>query len=293
MHFDKEGSSRFAFEASQTWLQPTQDETEDLATPGYRNYLIFTDESGIDKSPYYAFGSLWLPYERRGDFVALIRDLRTKHNFTHEIKWTNCKRESEAFYLALVEEFFKREWLMFHCLVVRKTYIDSSKHKDPDEALQKHFAMLIKKKVEYFSKGYVDKAYHVRVDPLPVRYKKADEAAKKILDSTFKKELGITPIKTLITRDSKQSPGIQLADALLGATLFDWQGQGSAPHKRNVARSIAAHLGWTDTKADTRPEASKFNIWSFHDPTGGLPRTIETRSVQLKYPMFWRRRADR
>ena len=46
-------------------------------------------------------------------------------------------------------------------------------------------------KVKFFSSGARNKAYHVRVDPLPSRYDKADEAALKILGATLKKELGV------------------------------------------------------------------------------------------------------
>ena len=80
-----------------------------------------------------------------------------------------------AFYLALLDEFFRRNWLMFHCLIVRKGFVDMKFHKDMDEARRKHFAMLVKKKVQYFCGTGNDKAYHFRIDPFPSRYKKADE----------------------------------------------------------------------------------------------------------------------
>lgn len=35
--------------------------------PKHKNYLIYCDESGIDGQNYYGFGSLWMPWERRGD----------------------------------------------------------------------------------------------------------------------------------------------------------------------------------------------------------------------------------
>ena len=88
--------------------------------PGHRNYLVYCDESGVNGTRYYGFGSLWMPWERRGDFQALIADLRREHGYLDEIKWTHVNKRSEKFYLALVEEFFRRTWLMFHCVIVRK-----------------------------------------------------------------------------------------------------------------------------------------------------------------------------
>ncbi len=48
---------------------------------------VACDESGVDGLQYYGFGSLWMKYQRRGDFVRIIRELRGKHNYLNEIKW--------------------------------------------------------------------------------------------------------------------------------------------------------------------------------------------------------------
>ena len=267
------------------------DPPDDVPLPGHRNYLVFCDESGTGGGVYYGFGSLWLPWERRGDFTGLVAELRDEHRYRDEIKWTNVNRWSEAFYVALVEEFFRRTWLMFHCLVVRKGYIDKGQHKDFDEARRKHFGLLIKAKIKFFSGTAKDKAYHVRVDPLPSRYRKADEAAHKIVASTLMKELGVAPLKTLFTRDSKKTLGIQIADLLLGATMSEWQAEVTAAAKLHVRRTIVEHLGWDDLKADTHLREWKFNIWYFFDPAAGLRREVATRAVHLKVPMPpWRGR---
>ncbi len=258
---------------------------DDAAVPGHRNYLVFCDESGIDGQRYYGFGSLWMPHERRGDFAALISDLRARHRYTDEIKWTNVTRRSEALCRELIDAFFRAKWLMFHALIVRRGYSKKASHKSFDEEKRKRFAMLVAAKVKFFSGGDTTKAYHVRVDPLPSRYDKADEAAFKIAGAQLKKALGISPLKTLHTRDSKETPGIQLADLLLGATLADWQEVATAPHKLRVRRHVAAQLGWGDLRADTHLREWKFNIWNFHDPTSGIPREVTSRLVTLTHPM--------
>ena len=261
----------------------SSDDTDTV--PGHRNFLVFCDESGIDGQRYYGFGSLWMPHERRGDFAALVSELRARHRYTDEIKWTNVTRRSEALCIELIDAFFRAKWLMFHALVVRRGYSRRDDHKSFDEEKRKRFAMLVTTKIKFFSAGDRTKAYHVRVDPLPSRYAKADEAAFKIAGATLKKELGISPLKTLHTRDSKQTPGIQLADLLLGAALADWQQTATAPHKLRVGRHIAAQLGWDDLRADTHLREWKFNLWNFHDPTAGIPREVMSRPVHLKHPM--------
>ena len=254
--------------------------------PGYRNYLICCDESGVHGAVYYGFGSLWMPSERRGDFYALVSQLREKNGYANEIKWTNVGRYSEPFYIDLIDTFFGRSWLMFHALIVRRGYTDKSFHKDFDEEKRKRFAMLIKAKIAHFCAGDSQKRYHVWVDPLPSRYRKADEAAFKIVGSQLKNDLrGLKPLQTLVTRRAKEVPGIQLADFLLGATLADWQDEARSACKLRVRRHLADHLGWSDMKSDTRPEVWKFNIWYFFDPSADDRREIPTRDVNFKLPI--------
>ncbi|MGE0322207.1 MAG: DUF3800 domain-containing protein [Polyangiaceae bacterium] len=261
------------------------DPADESPLPDHKNYLVYCDESGVGGQRYYGFGSLWMPWERRGDFSGLVKNLREKHGNSDEIKWNKVTRRSQAFYEELAAEFFKRSWLMFHCLIVRRGYVERKHHKDMDQALRKHFAMLIKSKVKYFSAGDAKKAYHIRVDPLPSRYGKADEAAHKIINNTLKKELGLAAVSSLFTRDSKATPGIMVADVLLGAVMAAWQGDVTAGPKLALMEAIADHLGWGDLKADTRHSEWKFNIWYFHDPSKNAAREAKTRGVKLKVPM--------
>src|SRR6266511_2750683 len=66
---------------------PPDGESESARVPGYRNYLVYCDDSGLHGSTHYAFGSLWMPWERRGDFYELIRELRHRHRMFDEFKW--------------------------------------------------------------------------------------------------------------------------------------------------------------------------------------------------------------
>lgn len=84
---------------------------EDSPVPGHRNYLVYCDESGIDGQVYYGFGSLWLPWERRGDLTGLIKRLRDAYGCHDEIKWTKVTRRTLPFYKELVTEFFTRTWV--------------------------------------------------------------------------------------------------------------------------------------------------------------------------------------
>ncbi|MDG2784024.1 DUF3800 domain-containing protein [Vibrio parahaemolyticus] len=95
---------------------------------------------------------------------------------------------------------------------------------------------------------------------------------------------GEVPIRSVVTKDSKESEHIQIADFLLGAVMSAFQGKASSPAKLKVAENIASYLGWDTLLHDTEPHERKFNIWYFHDPTKG-PREVETKEVKLKYPL--------
>ncbi|MBY5922012.1 DUF3800 domain-containing protein [Ferrimonas balearica] len=250
---------------------------------------VACDESGVDGQAYYGFGSLWMKYQRRGDFARLIRELREQHNYDSEIKWKKAHKKHYAnFYEDLIDMFFKHQWLAFHCIVVRKGVVDKKYHGgDYDLAMRKHFTKLIQTKINAINRAHPsrDCEFRIEVDPLPSRYKKADEAFHKIANSMLKNEFnGNVPIRAVVTKDSKESEQIQIADFLLGSVMSAFQGKASSPAKLKVASNVASHLGWESLRHDTRPNERKFNIWYFHDPTKG-PREIQTKDVRLKYPL--------
>lgn len=250
---------------------------------------VACDESGIDGQVYYGFGSLWMKYQRRGDFIRIVRELREKHNYHSEIKWQKAHKKFYAnFYSELVEMFFKHPWLAFHCIIVRKGVVDKKFHNgDYDLAMRKHFTSLIASKIKAVKKAHANRdcEFRVEVDPLPSRYAKADEAFHKIANSVLKKEFGGEAlIKSVVTKDSKDSEHIQIADFLLGAVMSAYQGKASSPAKLAVANNIASYLSWDSLQHDTWGTERKFNIWYFHDKRNAQ-REIETKAVVLKYPL--------
>lgn len=250
---------------------------------------IACDESGVDGQVYYGFGSLWMKYQRRGDFARIIRELRQKHKYDYEIKWQRAHRPKyQDFYRELTDIFFKHAWLAFHCIVVRKGMVDKAFHDgDYDLAMRKHFTKFISTKIKAVSSAHPhrDCEFRVEVDPLPSRYKKADEAFQKIANNGLKRELGDQSlIKTVVTKDSKDSEQIQLADFLLGAVMSSFQGKSTSLNKKKMAEFIASYLGWQSLDHDTWHIERKFNIWYFYDKRT-QQREVETMNVELKYPL--------
>lgn len=244
-----------------------------------RKFHIYCDESGFHGTKLSGFGSLWLVHERRGDFVAAMRQLAVDHFPPSEVKWQKVKKKTEPFFLALVDEFFKRNWLMFHAFIFSKEEIDLDLHDgDWDLARRKHFTLMLANKIKRFAAP--GKKYLIRVDPIHSRYAKADECAEVILKNILEREPHLRQqgvIESLLTVDSRTSAGIQLSDFLLGAVMAARHGVVSSASKRVIIDRICEHLGWDDLGYDTMPNAKKFNVWRFWDPTSGTPRPEVTK----------------
>lgn len=262
----------------------SDDDSQEDQVPGYRNYIIYTDESGMDRATYYGFGTLWIPWERRGDLAGELAALRRKHRLDDELKWSKISARSAPFAADVVRWFFKHPWLMFHCVLVPKAEVDWSLHKGRDVAQRKHFSMLLKNKIAYFARAG-GRVYRLRVDPLPWRYPKSGEIVHKVVNAQLKQELGEAAIHDVITCESKRTAGIQVADLLLGAVLAAWQDRVEAVPKLGLMRLVAEHLGWDNLRHDTARKEWKFNIWHFHDPQSEAPRRAATKEVRLKNPL--------
>ena len=94
----------------------------------------------------------------------------------------------------------------------------------------------------------------------------------------------VRPVDKVMTRDSRDTPSIQLCDFLLGAVMDAWQEAATSREKLRLQKLIALHLGWPDLRADTTPRERKFNIWYCYDERRG-EREPETREVRVVYPL--------
>lgn len=108
--------------------------------------------------------------------------------------------------------------------------------------------------------------YHIRVDPLPWRYDRADEVVHKIVNAQLKRALGGRLIHDIIACDSTRTIGVQVADLLLGAVIATWQQDVEADPKLRTMQWIAEHLGWDDLQHDTFQGEWKFKVWHFFAP---------------------------
>jgi len=264
--------------------RPAHELVEADPPAGVLRWLVSCDESGVHGARYYGFGTLWMPWQRRGDFAAVIDALRAKHSFTHEFKWSEIRPRFVPFYRDVVETFFRTQWLSFHSLVVERAIVTQ---KDIDLARRIHFTKLLTNKIQRCLRAHRDREqmFRIWVDPIHSRYAKADEAVEVIANNVLARVFGkARPVDKVLTHDSKDTPSIMLCDVLLGAAMDGWQQKAESAAKQGLATWIARHLGWDDLRSDTQVRERKFNVWTFYDPTRG-PRKVATRPVRLLYPL--------
>jgi hypothetical protein len=265
---------------------------DDDPPPGVKRWLISCDETGLHGARYYGFGSVWMAWQRRGDFHDWLREIRATHPEykNREFKWEHVNRYTLSTYRDLVELFFRRAPLSFHCLLVEKAVIDKALHDgDYDLARRKFLTKLITCKIRNALRARPDReqTFRIWVDPIASRYPKADEVVEIVSNHVLRK---VAPNRSspvvdgVIEHDSKETPGIQLCDVLLGAVAATWQKENLAGAKLELQQLIAHHLGWEDLRSDTRPAERKFNIWMFYDPLR-QSRRVATREVALRYPV--------
>jgi hypothetical protein len=178
--------------------------------------------------------------------------------------------------------------MAFHCLVVSRDSVNKQEfhNNDWDLARRKHYTMLLTSKMRKALNRFPDREHEFRVyvDPIASRYDKADETMEVITNNILNKRIpGTSSVTSVVTRESWETPAIQLCDLLLGAVMETWQKRASNPTKINIRKCMAYHLGWDDLDSDTMPTERKFNIWYFFDPVREM-RRVTTRKVKLIYP---------
>jgi hypothetical protein len=267
--------------------------------PGVTRWLISCDDTGLHGSPYFGFGTLWMAWQRRGDFQEWIREIRAAHpEHQHsEFKWQHVNKRTLATYKDLASLFFKRAPLAFHCLLVKKADVDKTLHGgDMDLARRKFMTKLITCKVEHLLRAHPERQQTFRVwaDPINSRYPKAAEVVEIVANNVIagsQKKPCLEPVMDgVLEHDSKDTPSIQLCDVLLGAAAAPWQQECSSDAKLELQKFIAGHLGWNDLHADTFRTERKWNAWVFFDPTKQRRRAA-SRAVILKYPLPSKSRA--
>lgn len=257
-------------------------------------YKIYCDESRQNEGKYMLVGGIWILKEEGWNFVHDFENycskvLRLEQPLGH-MKWSKVPPTPSSLiykaYEALVDIYFdynNADKMFFRVLIVeRKSY--DFKHPrfysgDYEEGFYNLYCQLIlnclRKNNEYHirvAKRNIKKAFPTDCEELRLMFlkEKINERFKWKLNKHWKiygfRDVN-PPVKTIEARSAKERRLIQLADILMGAVGFYWNGEHSKTNPRlgkiTLAQHIAKKLGRNDLLFTTGWNDRTFNVFFF------------------------------
>lgn len=245
-------------------------------TPGYKRLLVYADEGGVTGQTYSGFGSLWMPWERRGDFQKIVRELRAAHAHAGSFA---ANTAPGALLVDVVDAVFRRRWLAFRCLVTPTT--------DDDARRRSAVVELVSRRVRR------DPTQPPAAAPVDLRLRLSRSARLADASGTKPQAAIASAVASALPRDHALSvraartiDGIELVELLTGLVVSGWERRAISKDRKRVADRVAENLGWGDLAADTVASEWKFNICFVRDPTAHDSSGKTQRAVQLLLPMM-------
>lgn len=198
-----------------------------------KTYNIYCDESchlENDHMKYMVLGSVSSAFNQVRLHTENIKNLKKKHNYYGEIKWSNVSNSQKLFYLELIDYFFATD-LRFRALVVEKDWIDNSRFgQEYDDFYYKMYYQMLNhnKNSEYHYNVYLDikdtlSAFKVR-------------KLKEILNVKF----GV--FRNVQNIHSSESLIMQLADLMIGAVSYNLNSENqNVKAKKSIIEKIKHH----------------------------------------------------
>jgi hypothetical protein len=200
-----------------------------------RDFLVFATALR-EKQGVAVAGALWMPWQRRGDFQRLWRELRAAHGGPRRARWKKVGRRHQAFFVAAVDAFFDTPWLRFRAVVD----LAASAGDGGEAAL----GGLLEHAMVRLERGA---RHRVRVAA-----RAADAAAVPV-------PLGAAGTLRVVAED--EAPALQLARLLCAAVRAAHAGRVRGAARRAIAARLAARSGVAELALAGAPADGRFQIW--------------------------------
>jgi hypothetical protein len=217
-----------------------------------KTFNIYCDESchiEHDHKPYMFLGSISVAYNQVKMHTEQIKELKQKHNFYGEIKWTNVSKSKFHFYMALVEYFFATD-LKFRTVGVEKSKIDNDAFGQCyDDFYYKMYYYLLNHNLNSLY------SYNVYLDIKDTLSAYKVNKLKEILNAKFGVFRNVQNIR------SHESLLMQLADFMMGAISYHHNNEPQANQaKVQVIKKIQHHSGESLMKTNYSDKLNLFFI---------------------------------
>jgi hypothetical protein len=192
-------------------------------------------------------GSICSPYNQVKKHTENINQLKLKHNFFAEIKWSSVSNSKLPFYCDLVDYFYQTE-LKFRTVGVVKDKIDyQAFNKSYDEFYYTMYYYLLNNNIE------TENSYNVYLDIKDTLSARKVNKLKDILNIKF----GV--FRNLQNIRSHESLLMQLTDFLMGAISYLHNNEAKKnPAKQHIIEKLQRHSG---DKLQHTNYSSKFNLF--------------------------------
>ena len=214
-------------------------------------YNFYCDESchlENDKMPYMLLGYVSVAYNQLKRHSQRIKELKKKHNFYGEIKWSKVANSQHKFYNDLIDYFFDSD-LSFRAIVINKSQINNGNfEQDFNTFYYKMYYQLINHKLDTLSN------YNIYLDIKDTLSASKMNELKSILQTKF----GV--IRNLQNVHSHESIFLQLTDLIMGAISYHLRGIGKVKAKTDLINRIQRHSNHQLQKSTPKRE-EKLNLF--------------------------------
>lgn len=227
-------------------------------------YNIYLDESSIDnpKNDFMVIWWLFIKRELRDELKDRIKDIRKKHNYYAELKWSKFNKKLLGFWKDIIDLFFSYEddLVQFHSIVVDKTRVayDIYHSWDKEEAFYKFIYVLLQYKFKDNS------LYYLFLDNKENSNKDRLTDLDKFLEIVLKKRYSNTNIKHIQAYCSKEVQLIQLADFFTWAIWYIKNNFWQSEAKKEITSYISKKIWKKDLDFKSDRNEKKFNIFQIN-----------------------------
>ncbi len=234
-----------------------------------QDFAFYADESGISQDRFTVVGGLCMRRDTVARVYASMAKYRDDHKMRSELKWSKVSNQKLEEYMALVDLFFalnNTNHIQFHAVIFDSHQANNAKYNngDQDIGLSKlYYDLLLHKFVKRCGKtGSLFACLDRRNSSTSL------DDLRRMLNATAARDCGVfhSPLRQLISRDSKTDCVLQMNDVILGAVCSIRNGRhllaGTRQAKRELAKYVLDKSGVQSYDSDTPREMNRFTIWN-------------------------------
>lgn len=217
-----------------------------------KTFNLYCDESchlENDRHGYMLISYISAPYNQITLHHEKIRELKQKHHFYNEIKWSNVSHSKYAFFDELVDYFFATE-LNFRSIIVDKSKIDNeTRGQDYDTFYYLMYYQLLHHKIN------MEHTYNIYLDIKDTLSVYKIRKLREILNIKY------SCIRNLQNIVSKESLLMQLTDLLMGAISYHLNNKEKRViAKRKLIEKIQSRFNLSLNHSTSKSQ-QKFNLF--------------------------------